>query len=229
MQFHYRYQDTKISLKIGFKNIQRSSPTRDQNWPIETQAEETNQDANLADGFAVITTTLNKLNLTNMPSSTKEYLVRTATLLQNRANDIRQQQLQQQDRKIILETSRTKRGDVLDSQELVAVWEQIETLQTMKEALREQQLQAILDLGVELQDILKEIKNSTMPIPCLRETWLHLLNPLRTPRIPSLTPQGNRMMGLHCKIPEFLRTHISRTRHGTIPPVTQLQSLQLLS
>jgi hypothetical protein len=96
MQSHYIYQDTNISLNIGFKNIRRSSPTRDQNWPLETQVEETNQEANLAEGFAVLTTTLNKLNLTNMPSSTKDYIVQKATSLQNRANDIRQQQLQQQ-------------------------------------------------------------------------------------------------------------------------------------
>jgi hypothetical protein len=63
---------------------------------LETQVEETNQEANLAEGFAVLTTTLNKLNLTNMPSSTKDYIVQKATSLQNRANDIRQQQLQQQ-------------------------------------------------------------------------------------------------------------------------------------
>jgi hypothetical protein len=68
------YQDTNISLKIGFKNIQPSTPTRDQNWPLETQVEETNQDANLAEGFAVLTTTLNTLNLINMPSSTKDYI-----------------------------------------------------------------------------------------------------------------------------------------------------------
>jgi hypothetical protein len=66
MQSHYTYQDTNISLKIGFKNIRRRSPTRDLNWSIETQVEEINQDANLAAGFAVLTTTLNKLNLINI-------------------------------------------------------------------------------------------------------------------------------------------------------------------
>jgi hypothetical protein len=153
-------QDTNVSLKTGLKNIRRSTPTRDQKSPLETRVEETNQDANLAADFAVLTTTLNKLNPTNMPSSTKEYLVRTATLLQNRANDIRQQQLQQQaiTEKIILENSRTKGGDVLESQELIAVWEQIETLQTMREALREQQFKSIIEVGVELQDILQEFK-----------------------------------------------------------------------
>jgi hypothetical protein len=89
MQSHYIYQDTNIPLKISFKNIRRSSPTRDQNWPLETQVEETNRDTNLAgEGFAVLTTTLNKLNIINMPSSTKDYIVRKATSLQNRANDI---------------------------------------------------------------------------------------------------------------------------------------------
>jgi hypothetical protein len=88
MESHHIYQDTYISLKIGFKNIRRSSPTREQNWPFETQVEEPNRDTNLAEGFAVLTTTLNKLNLINMPSSTKDYIVRKATSLQNRANDI---------------------------------------------------------------------------------------------------------------------------------------------
>jgi hypothetical protein len=91
--------------------------------------------------FAVLTTTLKKLNPINiMPCSTKEHLVRTATLLQIRANDIRQQQLQQQaiTEKIILQNSSTKRGDVLDLKEQEAVFEQIETLQTMSESLREQ-------------------------------------------------------------------------------------------
>jgi hypothetical protein len=97
MQSHYIYQDTNIRLKISFKNTRRSSPTRDHTWwPLETQAEEINRDTNLAESFAVLTTTLNKLNIINMPSSTKDYIVRKATSLQNRANDIRQQQLQQQ-------------------------------------------------------------------------------------------------------------------------------------
>jgi hypothetical protein len=43
------------------------------------------------------------------------------------------------------------------------VWEQIETGET----LREQQFQAILDLGAELQDILQEIKklHNAYPLP----------------------------------------------------------------
>jgi hypothetical protein len=58
-----------------------------------------------------------------MPSSTKDYIVRKATSLQNRAKDIRQQQLQQQaiTETIFLENSRTKRGDVSDIKELEAV------------------------------------------------------------------------------------------------------------
>jgi hypothetical protein len=116
MQSHYIDQDTNIRLKISFKT-RRSSPTRDQNWwPLETQAEEINRDTNLAEGFAVLTTTLNKLNIINMPSSTKDYIiVRKATSLQNRANDIRQQQLQQQaiTETIFLENSRAKRGMII--------------------------------------------------------------------------------------------------------------------
>jgi hypothetical protein len=139
MQSHCIYQDTNIPLKISFKNIRRSSPTRDQNWPLETQVEETNRDTNLAEGFAVLTTTLNKLNTINMPSSTKDYIVRKATSLQNRANDIRQQQLQQQaiTETIFLENGRTKRGDVSDLQELEAVLEHMEMLQSMSDSLRE--------------------------------------------------------------------------------------------
>jgi hypothetical protein len=138
MQSHYMYHDTNITLKIGFKNIRRSSPTRDQNWPLETQVEATNQDANLAEGFAVLTTTLNRLNLINMPSSTKDYIVRKATSLQNRVNDIRQQQLQQQAiTETFFENSRTERGDVSDLQELEAVLEHMEILQIMSDSLRE--------------------------------------------------------------------------------------------
>jgi hypothetical protein len=48
MQSQNICQDTNISLKIGFKDIRQSSPTRDENWPSESQVEETNQDANLA-------------------------------------------------------------------------------------------------------------------------------------------------------------------------------------
>ena len=75
--------------------------------------------------------------------------MRKATSLQNRANDIRQQQLQQQaiTETIFLENSRTKRGDVSDLQELEAVLEHMEMLQTMSESLREQQFQAILELA----------------------------------------------------------------------------------
>jgi hypothetical protein len=104
-----------------------------------------------------------------MPNSTKDFIVRKATSLQNRAYDIRQQQLQQQaiTETIFLENSRTKRGDVLDLQELEAVLEHMEMLQAMSESLREQQFQAILELGVELQGILREIKklHNAYPLP----------------------------------------------------------------
>jgi hypothetical protein len=91
----------------------------------------------------------------------------------------------------------------------------LETLKTMRrESLRKQQFQTILELGVKLQDIRQEIKKLHNADPCPRETWLHLLNPLRTPLIASLTPQGN-MMGLHCKTPESLRIHVRSERKKT--------------
>jgi hypothetical protein len=73
-----------------------------------------------------------------------------------------------------------KRGDVLDLQELEAVLEQMEMLQAMSESLREQQFQAIPELGVELlPNITTVICNTYHPlIPSglctrrLRENWL---------------------------------------------------------
>jgi hypothetical protein len=51
-----------------------------------------------------------------------------------------------------LANSRTKRGDVLDLQQLEAVLlEHMEMLQNMRESIREQQFQDILEFGVELQ------------------------------------------------------------------------------
>jgi hypothetical protein len=87
---------------------------------------------------------------------TTTHIVRKATSLQNRANDIRQQQLQQQaiTETIVLENSRTKRGDVSDLQELEVVLEcfNASMLQTMRV-----RFQAILELGLELQDILHNV------------------------------------------------------------------------
>jgi hypothetical protein len=56
---------------------------------------------------------------------------------------------------------------VLHLQKLEAVLEHMEMLQAMSESLREQQFQAILELGVELQDILREIKklHNAYPLP----------------------------------------------------------------
>jgi hypothetical protein len=113
-----------------------------------------------------------------MPSSTKDYIVRKATSLQNRANDIRQQQLQQQAiTETILSTSRTIRGDVSDLQELEAVLEHMEMLQTMSDSLREQPFQTILELGVELQDILQKIKklHNAFPLPSSACTLIALI------------------------------------------------------
>jgi hypothetical protein len=100
------------------------------------------------------------------------------------------------------------------------VWDKIETLQTMREALREQQFQAILDLGVKLQDILQEIKklHNAYPLP---EGVKSVAN---TPDCILDTPRKHDDGLAHCKILESLRTHIRRIRHGTIPPATQLQN-----
>jgi hypothetical protein len=81
MPSQHSYQDTNISLETGLTNIQRSTPTREQHSPLEAQVEETNQDANLSADFAALTTKLNELNLSNMSSSTKDYIVRKVTSL----------------------------------------------------------------------------------------------------------------------------------------------------
>jgi hypothetical protein len=139
--------------------------------------------------------------------------VRKATSLQNRANDIRQQQLQQQaiTETIVLKNSRTKRGDVSDLQELEAVLEHMEMLQSMSDSLREQQFQAILELGVELQDILQEIKklHNAYPLP-EGDVATPVKSVANTPDC-ILDTQGN-IMGLPCKTPEFLRTHVRSER-----------------
>jgi hypothetical protein len=56
---------------------------------------------------------------------------------------------------------------VSDLQELEAVLEHMEMLQIMSDSLREQQFQTILELGVELQAILQEIKklHNAYPLP----------------------------------------------------------------
>jgi hypothetical protein len=98
--------------------------------------------------------------------------VRKATSLQNKGNNIRQQQLQQQaiTETIYFGNSHTKRGDVLDFQELEAVLEHMEMLQTMCESIRDK-FQAILKFGMVLQYLLQDIQSCTPPISRPRETW----------------------------------------------------------
>jgi hypothetical protein len=106
---------------------------------------------------------------------------------------------------------------VLDLQELEAVLEHMEMLQAMSESLREQQFQAILELGVELQDILREIKKLHNAYPLPEGNLATPAKSIANTLIASLTPQGN-MMGLHCKKPESLRTHERSERKRKNPP-----------
>jgi hypothetical protein len=78
---------------------------------------------------------------------------------------------------------------VLDLQELEAVLEHMETLQTMRESLREQQFQAILELGVELQDILQAIKKLHNADILPEGNLATPMKSVGTPQIASLTPQ----------------------------------------
>jgi hypothetical protein len=100
---------------------------------------------------------------------------------------------------------------MLDLQELKAVLEHMKTLQTMRESLREQQCQAILERGVELQDILQEIKklHNADPLP-----EGDLATPVKSvANTPDCILDTHRnMMGLHCKTPESLRTHVRSER-----------------
>jgi hypothetical protein len=54
----------------------------------------------------------------------------------------------------------------------------------------------------------KKLKSCTMPIPCLRETGLHLVNPLRTPLIASLTRTTRKPDG-----PALQNTRIPQNPH----------------
>jgi hypothetical protein len=112
MQSHYIYQDTNIYITEIW--LQKHSTKLSNQGPklAHRNSSRRNQPGRqFSRGFR---RSNHHTYLTNMPSSTKEYLVRTATLLQNRANDIRQQPLQQQaiTEKITLETRRTKRGEM---------------------------------------------------------------------------------------------------------------------
>jgi hypothetical protein len=77
----------------------------------------------------------------------------------------------------------------------------------------------LIKLGVELQDTLQAIKK-------LHNAYSLPEGDLATPRIASLTPQGNMMGLLHCKTPESLRTHVRSERKGKpISPPSPPQTL----
>jgi hypothetical protein len=184
MQSHYTYQDTNISLKTGTKNIRRSTPTRDQNSPLETQVENPNQDANLAAGFAILSTILNKLNLINMPSPTKDYIVRKATSLQNKGkrHSTTTTPATGNHRKIILEKSRTKWGDVLDLQELEAVLEHIHGNASNYERVSPRTTissHSRIGRGITRYPARNHKAAQCRSPAQVRKTWLHLLNPSR--------------------------------------------------
>jgi hypothetical protein len=137
--------------------------------------------------------------------------VRKATSLQNRANDIRQQHQQQA---FSHRNRNTKRGDVLDLQELEAVLlEHMEMLQAISEPLREQQFQAILELGVELQDILREIKklHNAYPPPCETNLATPVKSVANTPDCildtPRMQQRLKRQIRLSTTPPVKLSTH----------------------
>jgi hypothetical protein len=97
------YHDTNISLKTGLKTLWRSTPSRHQNPPSETPAEVSNQTINFETDLTILATQVKEIKLTNMSSSTMEYISQTATSLENKRNDILQQQ----------KYSMTRRNDVV--------------------------------------------------------------------------------------------------------------------
>jgi hypothetical protein len=152
--------------------------------------------------------------------------VRKATSLQNRENDIRQQQIQQQaiTETNFLENSRTKRGDMLDLQELEAVSAHMEMLQAMSESLREQQFQAILELGVELQDILREIKKLHNAYPLPEATPVESVT--NTPDCILDTPRKHDGPALqNTRIPQNQR-EIRKKKKKQISPLSPPQALE---
>jgi hypothetical protein len=82
-------QDTNISLNTGLQiSDEALQPERDQNPPSETREEASNQTINFEMDFTILATKLKEIKLTNMSSSTKEYMWQTAASLENKRNDI---------------------------------------------------------------------------------------------------------------------------------------------
>ena len=103
------HQDNNILLKERFKNIRQQVHTSHQEPVSETQAEETHQATTSEADFTVLSKPFQEINLTNLPSSTKAYIVQKLTSLQNKGNRLRQQQEE-------ISKKSTKQEDVLEYQ-----------------------------------------------------------------------------------------------------------------
>jgi hypothetical protein len=92
---------------------------------------------------------------------------------------------------------------VSDLQELEAVLEHMEMLQTMSGNVfsENNNIKSFSNWAWNYKISCKKSKRCTVPIPCLRETWLHLLTDciLDPPR---------KNDGLALQTPEFLKTHV---------------------
>jgi hypothetical protein len=150
------YQDTNISLKTGLKNIRRSTPTGDQNHPSETREEVSNQTINFETDFTILATQLKEIKLTNISSATKEYIWQTAASLENKRNDILQQQQILND---WAEQCRTIDVDV--SKRIENQKKSIE----LHNQVRESQLKTVLDYAEEVKEFLLEIQRQDHSFP----------------------------------------------------------------
>ena len=94
MQDESNHNDTTISLKNGFKNIRRQTPTRPQKLLPETQVEKTNQDTKPEADFTILATRLKEINFTNMSNSAKQCILQKVTELQNKGHHLERLQRQ---------------------------------------------------------------------------------------------------------------------------------------
>jgi hypothetical protein len=150
------YQDTNISLKTGLKNIRRSTPFGDQNHPSETREEVSNQTINFEMDFTILATQLKEIKLTNMSSATKEYIWQTAASLENKRNDILQQQ------QILNDWAEQCRTIDVDVSERI---ENQKKSVELHHQVRESQLKTILDYAVEVKEFLLEIQRQDHSFP----------------------------------------------------------------
>jgi hypothetical protein len=115
----------------------------------ETREEISNQTTNFEMDFTILATQLKEIKLTNMSSATKEYIWQTAASLENKRNDILQQQQILND---WAEQCRTIDVDV--SKRIENQKKSIE----LHNQVRESQLKTILDYAVEVKEFLLEIQ-----------------------------------------------------------------------